>query len=139
MGLGAARRALDEDERRFQEHPTLKTTSGQIAPPTSGHPLRMPPGSGGIPGRVHFLEVPFDLMLSLGWLRADLMPGGAGHVAQEFQFKIAMKIHVFSTLTFVLCTSSPCVYIHGSARMGCDCSSVFFSLFFFITLQPIVE
>ena len=28
--------------------PTLETTLGQMAPPTSGHPLRMPPDSGGI-------------------------------------------------------------------------------------------
>jgi len=45
---------------------TLETTSGQMAPPKSGLPLRMPSGSGGIPGRVHFWEVPFALMLSPG-------------------------------------------------------------------------
>jgi len=27
---------------------TLETASGQMAPPKSGHPVRMPPGSGGI-------------------------------------------------------------------------------------------
>ena len=39
-----------------------------MAPPKSGHPLRMPPESGGIPGRVHFWEVPYVLMLSPGWV-----------------------------------------------------------------------
>ena len=33
----------------------------------SGPPLRMPPDSGGIPGRVHFWEVSFALMLCSGW------------------------------------------------------------------------
>ena len=31
------------------------------------NPLRMPPESGHIPGRVHFWEVSFALMLSPGW------------------------------------------------------------------------
>ena len=48
---------------------TLETPSGKMAPPKSGHPLGMPPESGGIPGRVHFWEVPFALMLSPGWPR----------------------------------------------------------------------
>ena len=34
----------------------------------SGQPLRIPPASRGIPGRVHFQEVPLALMLSPGWL-----------------------------------------------------------------------
>ena len=34
----------------------------------SGHPLRMPPQSGGILESVHFWEVPSALMLSPGWL-----------------------------------------------------------------------
>jgi hypothetical protein len=37
----------------------LETTLGQMAPPKSEHPLRMPPESGGIPGRDHFREVLF--------------------------------------------------------------------------------
>ena len=41
-----------ENGRRL--HATLETTFGQMAPPTSGHPLKMPPESGSIPGRVHF-------------------------------------------------------------------------------------
>ena len=45
---------------------TLETTLGQTAPPKSGHPSRMPPESGGIPGRDHFREVPSALMLSAG-------------------------------------------------------------------------
>ena len=45
-------------------HPTMETTSGQMAPPKSGHSVRMPPESGGIPGRIHFWEVPSALMLS---------------------------------------------------------------------------
>ena len=45
----------------------LETTLGQMAPPKSGHPLRMQPESGGIPGRGHFWKVPFAPMLSPGW------------------------------------------------------------------------
>jgi len=41
-----------------------------MAPLKSAHPLRMPPESGGIPGRVHFWEVPLALMLSPGWVPA---------------------------------------------------------------------
>ena len=48
-------------------YPTLETTLGQMTPPESGHPLKMPPESGGIPGRAHFWQVPFALMLSPGW------------------------------------------------------------------------
>ena len=44
------------------------TTLGQMAPPKSGHPLRMPPESGSIPGRVQSWEVKFALMLSPGWV-----------------------------------------------------------------------
>ena len=64
-------RARARRTARFQNHTqqhacTLETTLGQMAPPKSGHPLSMPPESGGIPGRVHFWEVPFALMLSPG-------------------------------------------------------------------------
>ena len=34
--------------------------------PKSGHPLRMPTESSGMPGRVHFWEVPLALMVSRG-------------------------------------------------------------------------
>jgi len=51
---------------------TLETTLVQMTPPTTGYPLRMPPESGGIPGRVHFWEVPFALMLSPGWWTSTL-------------------------------------------------------------------
>ena len=56
-------------------HATLETTLGQMAPPKSGPPLRMPPESGGIPGRVHFWEVPFALMLFPGWVVGWLSGG----------------------------------------------------------------
>ena len=35
--------------------------------PKSGHLIRMPPESGGVPGRDHSWEVPYALMLSRGW------------------------------------------------------------------------
>ena len=59
---------------------TLETTLGQMAPPKSGHPLRMPPESGGIPGRTSQMWTPFALMLSPGWresTRRRSAPGGA--------------------------------------------------------------
>ena len=53
---------------------TLETTLGQMAPRQSGHPHRMLPESGGIPGCVHFWGVPFARMLSLGWERNLWIP-----------------------------------------------------------------
>ena len=50
-------------------------TLGQMAPPKSGHPLIMPPESGGIPRRDHFWEVPFALRLSSGWPLGQLVHG----------------------------------------------------------------
>ena len=52
-------------EAHIKHNSTLETTLGQMAPPQSGNPLRMPPDSGGIPGQIW--KVPFALMLSPGW------------------------------------------------------------------------
>ena len=65
-----ASRSGSVEIERDHRHTTLKTTSGQIAPPKSGHPHRMPPESGGMPGRSHFWEIQFALMLSSRRARA---------------------------------------------------------------------
>ena len=49
------------ETRQRQRLTTLEITLGQMPPPKGRQPLRMPPESGGVPGRVHFWEVPFAL------------------------------------------------------------------------------
>ena len=71
----------------LQVQASLETTLGQMAPPKSGHPLRMPSESGGIPGRVHLWEVPFALMLSPGWLDLVLIGGATLLLVWDAQTK----------------------------------------------------
>jgi len=53
-GMGLARESVfmelkdEEFQEKFEKVAALETTLGQMAPPKSGHPLRMPPDAGGI-------------------------------------------------------------------------------------------
>ena len=78
--------------------PILEATSGQMAPAKSGHPLRMPPKSDGIPGRVHFVEVPFALMVYPGWVQTcggnescHLFGGAAAGESTRMQSRIDIR------------------------------------------------
>ena len=80
----------------------LETTLGKMAPPTSGHPLEMPPESSSILGLVHCKVVPFALMmLASGWSgigndverRAHLVR----HGCQELRLRVVRRLMVWGS------------------------------------------